>query len=216
MSLRHIVIGSLLFASASAASAVTVNWASLTAQPNSTTVTGNIGAVGVTYSGSVNFSQLSNAGTDYWIDLGYTQGVVNRPVGTDLISLNEGGRKTITFGSAVTDVYLAFTSWNGVTTSFSAPFTVVSQGCGYWGCGNFNVNGTNDGFFGNGETHGVLKFSGTFTSLSFTDTSENWHGFTIGIGGPAGGVPEPASWAMLIAGFGLVGATMRRRRLAAA
>lgn len=29
------------------------------------------------------------------------------------------------------------------------------------------------------------------------------------IGGP---VPEPASWAMLLAGFGLVGATMRRRR----
>jgi hypothetical protein len=27
-----------------------------------------------------------------------------------------------------------------------------------------------------------------------------------------GGVPEPSSWAMLIAGFGLVGATMRRRR----
>ncbi len=27
-------------------------------------------------------------------------------------------------------------------------------------------------------------------------------------------VPEPASWAMLIAGFGLVGATMRRRRTA--
>jgi hypothetical protein len=29
---------------------------------------------------------------------------------------------------------------------------------------------------------------------------------------PLGGVPEPASWAMLIAGFGLVGATMRRRK----
>jgi hypothetical protein len=28
-----------------------------------------------------------------------------------------------------------------------------------------------------------------------------------------GGVPEPASWAMLIAGFGLTGAAMRRRRL---
>jgi hypothetical protein len=27
------------------------------------------------------------------------------------------------------------------------------------------------------------------------------------------GVPEPASWAMLIAGFGLIGAMMRRRRL---
>ena len=30
-----------------------------------------------------------------------------------------------------------------------------------------------------------------------------------------GGVPEPATWAMLIAGFGLVGAAARRRRLAA-
>ncbi len=29
-------------------------------------------------------------------------------------------------------------------------------------------------------------------------------------------VPEPATWAMLIAGFGLVGATLRRRRLQAA
>jgi hypothetical protein len=29
-------------------------------------------------------------------------------------------------------------------------------------------------------------------------------------------VPEPASWAMLISGFGLVGATMRRRRMAVA
>ena len=31
-----------------------------------------------------------------------------------------------------------------------------------------------------------------------------------------GGVPEPASWAMLIAGFGLTGAAMRRRRTAVA
>jgi hypothetical protein len=28
-------------------------------------------------------------------------------------------------------------------------------------------------------------------------------------------VPEPSSWAMLIAGFGIVGATMRRRRQSA-
>jgi hypothetical protein len=32
----------------------------------------------------------------------------------------------------------------------------------------------------------------------------------------AGAVPEPASWAMLIAGFGLTGAAMRRRRVAVA
>lgn len=33
-----------------------------------------------------------------------------------------------------------------------------------------------------------------------------------GIGG-AGDIPEPASWALLIAGFGLTGAAMRRRRM---
>jgi hypothetical protein len=31
-----------------------------------------------------------------------------------------------------------------------------------------------------------------------------------------GTIPEPSSWAMLIAGFGLVGATLRRRRVIAA
>ena len=33
---------------------------------------------------------------------------------------------------------------------------------------------------------------------------------------PVGGVPEPASWALLISGFGLTGAALRRRRAAAA
>lgn len=33
-------------------------------------------------------------------------------------------------------------------------------------------------------------------------------------GGGVGGVPEPASWAMMIAGFGGVGASLRRRRAA--
>lgn len=37
-----------------------------------------------------------------------------------------------------------------------------------------------------------------------------------GVGGDVGAVPEPASWAMLITGFGLTGATMRRRRVALA
>lgn len=37
-----------------------------------------------------------------------------------------------------------------------------------------------------------------------------------GIKPDVGNVPEPANWAMMIAGFGLVGATMRRRRTAIA
>lgn len=37
-----------------------------------------------------------------------------------------------------------------------------------------------------------------------------------GGGGPVGGVPEPATWALMIGGLGLAGATLRRRRILAA
>jgi hypothetical protein len=35
---------------------------------------------------------------------------------------------------------------------------------------------------------------------------------TISPGGPLGGVPEPASWALMILGFSAIGATSRRAR----
>lgn len=44
--------------------------------------------------------------------------------------------------------------------------------------------------------------------VGFTSSQNAFEFDTIGIAA----VPEPASWAMLIAGFGLIGATMRRRR----
>ena len=203
-----------LLSAGSASAAINVAWASWT-NPSAGIVGGNIAApggnVGVTFTGPYLFAQTNNVGTDYWRDDGYTQGLVNRPTGVDVIALNDGGMKTITFSQAVTDPYLAFTSWNGNTVTFSAPFQLVSEGCGYWGCGSFNtVGGT--GFSTGTEVHGVLKFIGTFTSLSFTDSGENWHGFTVGIADVANGVPEPATWAMMIAGFGLVGVSLRSRR----
>ena len=39
-------------------------------------------------------------------------------------------------------------------------------------------------------------------------------GFTLGDGNTNNNVPEPATWALMIAGFGGVGALMRRRRMA--
>jgi hypothetical protein len=42
------------------------------------------------------------------------------------------------------------------------------------------------------------------------------HTFTIELNGGSGAIPEPASWALMIAGFGLVGGALRRRRLHAA
>ncbi len=43
-----------------------------------------------------------------------------------------------------------------------------------------------------------------------------WVANTITGGSPNGGVPEPAAWALLITGFGLVGAAARTRRRMAA
>lgn len=56
------------------------------------------------------------------------------------------------------------------------------------------------------QAHAGNAFSaGTFEALALDD---------VQIGGGTGAVPEPASWALLIAGFGLVGAASRRRRVA--
>lgn len=147
----------------------------------------------------------------------YTSGdVSNAPRPSEMVSLNAGGVKTITFSRAVTNPYIAFVSWNGNTAVFDEPFEKVSEGCGYWGCGTF-TQGSGNIFVGDGEVHGVLRFLGTFTSIAFTDTNENWHGLTVGIDRvtiPA--IPEPATWTLLIGGFAIVGTGLRRRRAIAA
>jgi hypothetical protein len=191
-----------LVAPASAA----IQWADLTGQPSSNTVVGTVAGVGVTYTGDVNFVQLAG-GTDYWNPFPSA----DRPTGTDIISINNGGTKTVTFASAVTDVYLALNSWNGQDAVFDHPYTVVAQGCGYWGCGVVAGTSTSTELFASGELHGIIQFAGPITTLSFTDVSENWHGIQIGIGSVAGAVPEPATWALVLAGFGLTGAALRRR-----
>ncbi len=52
----------------------------------------------------------------------------------------------------------------------------------------------------------------TTTTLSFASGDTNAYGPAIDNVAIAGGVPEPATWAMLILGFGVIGGAMRRRR----
>jgi hypothetical protein len=62
-----------------------------------------------------------------------------------------------------------------------------------------------------------VAFAGTARSISFGGVANQivFDDITFGSDTPGSGViPEPATWAMMIAGFGLVGAALRRRGMA--
>lgn len=61
--------------------------------------------------------------------------------------------------------------------------------------------------FAHPQDNAAYAFEGTYDIDSFTVTRDSAN---------ASPTPEPASWAMLVAGFGVVGASIRRRRTAIA
>jgi hypothetical protein len=105
---------------------------------------------------------------------------------------------------------------------------------GFFGNGTIitNIGATSSFFLVNTSPGGLLLNSGTFPGLlpagaylTITKTGIPFPGiqavpgqtlstFDPAFSGAFGAVPEPASWAMLIAGFGIVGAVLRRRRVA--
>ncbi|WP_210527241.1 VPLPA-CTERM sorting domain-containing protein [Rubellimicrobium arenae] len=212
------------------------------------TVLGTIGtgdhAVDVTYhTTSTGFAFLNSGAdseTDYWESVGsggspYTssgpKGNDNGPTDTDMIGLTQAGLHSFTFSAPVEDIYFAFVSANGNTFSFSSAIELLSSAgenvdgtgkdaCGSWGCGTVSIqNGTD--MVGGGEASGVVLMSGEFTTFSFTNEAEFWHGFTFGAAGWTDGsgggedpapVPLPATGVLLLGGLGGLGALRRLRR----
>lgn len=103
--------------------------------------------------------------------------------------------------------------------------------------GDVYVHGTqiNGSCCSNIDPYDVLAFPGGVTSVGDHGLNMAWrigdlttgsiatinYAYAVGdrigtVGGDGGVIPEPASWLMMIAGFGLVGAALRRRRLAIA
>jgi hypothetical protein len=120
--------------------------------------------------------------------------------------------------------------WNGssnftsltVGPQFSAgitnPLDVVNPGWATFSIGLSVTSGTEAGSFAFGNSAIVIGNGGrTIWNGFLTDTvaSERLYLNQLGFLSGGGAIPEPASWAMLIAGFGLTGAAMRRRRLLA-
>ncbi|WP_292918319.1 FxDxF family PEP-CTERM protein [Nitrosomonas sp.] len=219
--LLPLALGSLITAFAStSAFAITVSWTDWTSSTDSFSASGSLAVgsdivdVGYSATGAHAFV-TTGSGTNYWTGSAYTNGTVdNAPPASDIIALNQGGTVTITFSQTVVDPYIGLVSWNGNTVDFGVPIVVDSFGSGYWGSGTPILNPGGTGFFGSGEVHGVIRLPGSFDSITFTHTSENWHGFTVGVAGIAP-VPEPETYAMLLAGLGLLGFMARRRQHAA-
>ncbi|MBB6228664.1 hypothetical protein FHS79_002854 [Polymorphobacter multimanifer] len=129
----------------------------------------------------------------------YTNNVVGATT-TTLYGLDafSGGlvRSTNANAGTYTNTNLAGEAFGPLGVSFGVQDRVAFDISGVSGNGFFSVN---DGFYQVSQTTGTGSFIGNVGITGLT-------GIT------AGAVPEPASWAMLIGGFGLVGAAMRRRR----
>ncbi len=96
----------------------------------------------------------------------------------------------------------------GATGSLLATINLLAQATGN-GCSG-DPSGSD---FCNFSPIGV-SFAGIAKSIDFGGTA-NKTGFdniTFGSETPGGAVPEPATWAMMLLGMGLVGASMRRRQ----
>ena len=103
----------------------------------------------------------------------------------------------------------------GGGTFTSAEFNLFNALAGTSSVG-ITINGVTQNFaLGNGQNFFGISATGgdVITSIAF-DT--NGTGVTdlrqLRIGGVAAAVPEPATWALMLFGFGAVGVSMRRRR----
>jgi hypothetical protein len=191
----------------------TVNW---TKWDSGTTGQFQFGAqtISVTYTGET--FGMDPSAYIYNVPSSFTNAEVTNTPGTNGTILMVGGGSQVInnfhFSAPVVDPYLVMFSvgrdYQPVSFQFlNGSFSILAQGSGNWGGGTLTQSGMNVlGYEGNG----LLKFYGTYTDISFiTPDNEYYYGATVG--GLAAAVPEPATYAMLLAGLGLAGALARRK-----
>jgi hypothetical protein len=208
--LQVLVASCLLIAVATQASAQTINWADWTSN-TSATLPGNT----VTYSNTDGSSYLVTDYPSWGPASSYADGLVITnppPSGNNIVQIFGGNTdlETITFSQAITNPVFAIWSLgsSGTTASFvfnqTPTFVAGGPSNEYTGSAIVVSGNTVSGAEGNG----TIQFLGTFSSISWTNpTYENWYGFTVGAP-----VPEPGSYALMVAGLAFVGVLVRRRR----
>jgi hypothetical protein len=136
----------------------------------------------------------------------------SNPAGTPYLSVLGGGSATYTFASGVESFEFdwgSVDSYNTLTINSTGADPIVIPGLSFPNAA--------DGNQVNPGTNGLFRVTGTegehFTSVTFASSQNSFEVDNLAVGG----VPEPASWALMILGFGGAGAALRgqRRRQAA-
>ena len=158
--------------------------------PDSSTVTVTFEAVNSDGTPGNLYGAQVSGGTNYWSpsEPYVSPAVENFPPTTDILQLSGGQNQTykVTLSEAIKDPLMAVVSLGApgttITYDFDAPFTIVSQGPGYWGGGNAAMQQLPGDILQGTEAHGTVQFLGSFATFSWTvPTPETWHGFTFGI-----------------------------------
>jgi PEP-CTERM motif len=169
---------------------------------------------------------LSLAGTGHAAVLYAFDGTIVRPNSTGLIIYNikwtyiTPSFLVLTPASGTDELTLSPAQLNSCTVTKFIGSTVI----GGVGCANQNLVRSGTDSFVNFRVADVAEPSGFTTGFlsapvgAFFNFGVYNDSFPVGAGSNFGTltvslapVPEPASWAMMIAGFGIVGATLRRR-----
>lgn len=209
---------SLAYALPASASTVWTDWTTATTG-NPGSAAGTVGGVGVTYSGEVlNYNTTGTAGiwsspTSSFIGGTSTSSPITPNDAIYLQGLT--GTNTLTFSTPVANPVFAIWSLGQPSApasfTFNATPTFEAGGSDIYGGQAITVSGNT---VHGAEGSGVVQFSGTYSSISWTDTPEYYYAFTVGENGPIPSVPLPAAAWLFVSGLGALGAIARKTRAA--